>query len=420
GMKIPLLIGGATTSKIHTAVKIAPNYSAPTVHVLDASRSVPVVNSLTTADLKDAFAEKIVAEYETVRGEHYRKRTTQKYATLAEARRNPVDIAWKPEELYTPKQLGITVFENVPLETLRSYIDWTPFFQTWQLAGRYPKILDDATVGVEARKLLADANALLDKLIADKSLTATGVAGLFPANAVGDDIEVYTDETRSDVRAVIHTLRQQTDKAAGRFNRALSDYIAPKSNGSEGGLKDYIGGFAVTTGLGADDVAKRFEAEHDDYQSIMTKALADRLAEAFAEWLHEKVRTELWGYAPAEKLANDSLIEETYQGIRPAPGYPACPDHTEKSILFDLLGAERHTGITLTESYAMFPAASVSGFYFAHPRAEYFGLGKISKDQVADYAARKGLTLEETERWLSPNLGYEPAAKEIASVPATA
>jgi 5-methyltetrahydrofolate--homocysteine methyltransferase len=409
GFNLPLLIGGATTSKIHTAVKIAPNYSGPVVHVLDASRSVPVAQSLVTPEQKDEFVAQIKAEYEALRDAHFKKRVSRKYVSLAEARENRTPIEWNAKDIYKPKKLGISVLEDISLAELRNYIDWTPFFQTWQLAGRYPNILHDEVVGEEAQRLFRDANRLLDRIIAEKWLTAKAVFGLFPANAVGDDIEVYSDETRSCVLTVFHTLRQQHEKGAERANRALADYIAPKSTG----MIDYIGGFAVTAGIGLEELVKVFESAHDDYNSIMAKALADRLAEALAEMLHKKVRTEYWGYAPDEQTNNDDLIEEKYQGIRPAPGYPACPDHTEKRILFDLLEVEKHTGIMLTENFAMYPAASVSGLYFAHPEAVYFGLGKIGKDQVADYAQRKGMSVEEVERWLAPNLNYDPNATAV-------
>jgi len=413
GFNLPLLIGGATTSKIHTAVKIAPNYSGPVVHVLDASRSVPVAQSLVTPEQKDEFVAQIKAEYEALRDAHFKKRVSRKYVSLAEARENRTPIEWNAKDIYKPKKLGISVLEDISLAELRNYIDWTPFFQTWQLAGRYPNILHDEVVGEEAQRLFRDANRLLDRIIAEKWLTAKAVFGLFPANAIGDDIEVYGDESRSRVLTVFHTLRQQHEKGAERANRALADYIAPKSTG----MIDYIGGFAVTAGIGLEELVKMFESAHDDYNSIMAKALADRLAEALAEMLHKKVRTEYWGYAPDEQTNNDDLIEEKYQGIRPAPGYPACPDHTEKRILFDLLEVEKHTGIFLTENFAMYPAASVSGLYFAHPEAVYFGLGKIGKDQVEDYARRKGMSVEEVERWLAPNLNYDPSAAAV-EVPA--
>ncbi len=408
GFKVPLLIGGATTSKIHTAVKIAPNYSGTVVHVLDASRSVPVVQSLVTPEEKERFASQVKAEYDELRESYLKKRVTRKYVSLAEARENRTPITWRAEDIYKPKKLGITTLQQVSLSELCDYIDWTPFFQTWQLAGRYPNILHDEVVGEEAQKLFRDANQLLERIVAENLLTAKAVFGLFPANAIGDDIEVYADESRATVLTVFHTLRQQNEKGAERANRALADYIAPKSTG----LIDYIGGFAVTAGHGLETLVKAFEDAKDDYNSIMAKALADRLAEAFAEMLHKKIRTDYWGYAPNEHTTNDDLIEEKYQGIRPAPGYPACPDHTEKRLLFDLLEVEKRVGIFLTENFAMYPAASVSGLYFAHPEAVYFGVGKIGKDQVEDYAKRKGMSIEEVERWLAQNLNYEPSVAD--------
>ncbi len=313
-----------------------------------------------------------------------------------------------------PNTLGITVFENVPLETLRDYIDWTPFFLSWELRGRYPAIFEDKVVGSEAKKLFEEGSAILDSIIAEQSLRAKAVCGFFPANTVNDDdIELYTDETRSQVLVTLNMLRQQSQKSAGQPNLCLADFVAPRqSEKSNNGtahapsIPDYIGAFAVTAGIGTDELCKRYEADNDDYSSIMVKAIADRLAEACAEWLHAKVRTEIWGYEPQESLSNEQLIKEEYTGIRPAPGYPACPEHTEKRKLFDLLNAEKNADIILTESYAMFPAASVSGWYFAHPESKYFPLGKIQRDQVTDYARRKGMTLEEAEKWLSPNLGY--------------
>lgn len=304
----------------------------------------------------------------------------------------------------TPRTLGITIFDHVSLETLTQYIDWTPFFLSWELRGKYPAIFDDQVVGKEARKLFDDAQALLKRIIVDQSLTAKAVCGIFPANAVNDDdVEIYTDESRTSVQTTLNFLRQQSQKAAGNPNLCLADYVAPK----EAHLQDYIGAFVVTAGIGTDELCARYEKDHDDYSSIMVKAIADRLAEAAAEWLHERVRKEIWGYASDETLTNEELIKEAYKGIRPAPGYPACPEHTEKRKLFDLLSAEQHTSVVLTESYAMFPAASVSGWYFAHPEAKYFPLGKIQRDQVEDYARRKGMSVEEAERWLAPNLGYE-------------
>ncbi len=400
GFNLPLLIGGATTSRIHTAVKIAPNYAQPTVHVLDASRSVTVVNRLITPEQKDAFVEEVRQEYADLRDGHARKQQKKVYLSISEARKNRMQIDWKNTPISKPKKLGLTEFKNFPLAEIREYIDWTPFFITWEMKGKFPEILESPEAGEEARKLYDDANALLDQIIAENWLTANGVAGLFPANAVGDDIEIYTDDSRQEVLTVLHTLRQQAEKRKGEPNRALADFVAPK----ESGFADYIGGFAVTAGLNIEEHVKHFEAAHDDYNSIILKALADRLAEAFAELLHEKVRKELWGYAADENLSNEALVREKYRGIRPAPGYPAQPDHTEKPILFELLGAKSVTGIQLTQNLAMWPAASVCGIYFAHPEAKYFGLGKIERDQLQDYAARKNVSVEEMAKWLSSNL----------------
>jgi 5-methyltetrahydrofolate--homocysteine methyltransferase len=401
---LPLLIGGATTSRTHTAVKIAPAYSCFTVHVKDASRAVGVAQSLVSADLKADFVARIRAEYEGVRERHKSRQTRTDWLSLHQARDNRSPIEWSRYTPPVPKRLGIQVFQDYPLEELCHFIDWTPFFVTWELAGRFPRILEDPVVGTEARKLYRDALELLDHVIAQKWLTARAVIGLFPANTVGeDDIEIYTDDNRHGELLVIHTLRQQQKKPDGQPNFALADFIAPK----ESGVADYIGAFAVTTGIGIEAVVERFEKDHDDYNAIMIKALADRLAEALAECLHERVRKEFWGYAPEENFDNAALIDERYQGIRPAPGYPACPDHTEKLLLWKLLEAEEHAGIRLTESLAMYPAASVSGWYFSHPEARYFGLGKINEDQVHDYAKRKGMDVKTMERWLAPNLGYE-------------
>ncbi|MEX2404036.1 MAG: methionine synthase [Balneolales bacterium] len=411
GYKQPLLIGGATTSRIHTAVKIAPKYSQPVIHVLDASRSVTVVNNLITDSKKEAFVQKMDEEYATLRENHANRQQTKSYLPLEQARENKQDIDWEKTSVKTPAKPGITRLDDFPLEEIRECIDWTPFFITWQLNGKYPKIFEDKTVGEEARKLFDEANALLDTIISKKLLKAQAVCGLFPANAVGDDIEVYMDDSRTEVKTVLRTLRQQTQKRKGQTNRALSDFIAPK----ETGIKDYIGGFAVTTGIGIESILEQFEKEHDDYNSIMTKALADRLAEAFAELMHKKVRREIWGYAPDEGFTNEDLIKEKYTGIRPAPGYPANPDHTEKRVLFDLLEVEQNTGISLTESFAMYPASSVSGLYFSHPESDYFALGKIGQDQIEEYAERKGMSVQEVERWLSPNLNYEPNKDAVAS-----
>jgi 5-methyltetrahydrofolate--homocysteine methyltransferase len=400
---VPLLIGGATTSRAHTAVKIAPSYSGTVVHVLDASRSVPVVGSLLSPDNREKFAQDMKSEYDEMREGYLSRQKEKKYLTLPQARANKMPIEWKAEDIYRPAKTGVTVFKGFPLEELVPYIDWTPFFQTWELHGRFPKLLEDPLIGSEATKLYADAQALLKRIVEEKLLTANGIVGLFPANCIGeDDIEVYANEDRSEVLTTFRTLRQQGQKGPNVPNLALADFVAPK----ETALPDYVGGFAVTTGHGLEELLQEFAADHDDYHSIMAKALADRLAEAFAEKLHEIVRKELWAYEPEESLSNEELIKEKYQGIRPAPGYPACPDHTEKTTLFQLLDVEKHTGITLTESLAMYPTAAVSGMYFAHKQSRYFGLGKIEKDQVTDYAKRKGMTVEETERWLSPNLNY--------------
>jgi len=401
---LPLLIGGATTSKAHTAVKIDPNYLPPVVHVKDASRAVGVATSLVSRDLRDDFVARLRDEYEAVRERHRNKRALMEWLTLAEARANKPSIDWAGYTPPRPRQPGIQVFRNYPLDELARYIDWTPFFMTWELAGKYPRILDDEVVGKEARKLHEDALSMLNRLIAEKWLTARAVIGLFPANTVGeDDIEIYTDDSRRGELMVIHTLRQQQRKPDGQPNFALADFIAPK----ESGVPDYIGAFAVTTGIGIEEHVRRFEQAHDDYSAIMVKALADRLAEAFAERMHERVRREFWGYAAGESLDNEALIGEKYRGIRPAPGYPACPDHTEKALLWKLLGVEEAVGMKITDSFAMHPAASVSGWYFSHPQARYFGLGKINVDQVHDYAKRKGMDVKTVERWLSPVLGYD-------------
>lgn len=402
GMNLPLLIGGATTSKIHTAVKIAPEYEHEVIHVLDASRSVPVVGKLLNEDDRKVLASDVSNEYAEMRASHAAKHSEKEFITLDVARSNRFNGHNNGYLPPSPKKTGITVIDDVSLETLREYIDWTPFFSTWEMKGRYPNILSSEKYGVEATKLFDDANALLDKMIADDSLKARGVVGIWEANAVGDDIEVYSNSNRDEIVATFHTLRQQGKKGDGVNNLALSDFVAPKDSGKA----DYIGGFAVTAGIGVKELCAAYEADHDDYHSIMVKAIADRLAEAFAEYLHERVRKEIWGYASSEKLSNDELISESYQGIRPAPGYPACPDHTEKETLFRLLDATANAGVSLTESFAMMPAASVSGLYFSHPDSKYFGLGKIGKDQVEDYASRKGMGVDEVERWLGSSLNY--------------
>ena len=402
GFRLPLLIGGATTSRIHTAVKIAPQYSGLTVHVLDASRSVGVVAKAVSEEGRGGLEHDTRAQYEDLRRKHEARGADRHLVSLKEARRNGPQFNWADAAI-TPPPLGTQRFEDYPLTDLVPYIDWSPFFLAWELSGRYPQIFEDAGVGGAARALFNDAQALLTRIVAEKLLTAKGVVGFYLANSAGDDLEVYTDESRQNVRAVLHTLRQQGEKREGQPNLALADYVAPKTSG----VGDYLGAFAVAI-HGADALAGAFEREHDDYNAILVKALADRLAEAFAERLHERVRREYWGYAADEHLSRDDLIRERYRGIRPAPGYPAQPDHTEKPALFALLDAEKAANITLTESYAMRPAAAVSGLYFAHPEARYFAVGKIQRDQVENYAARKGMRVAEVERWLGPNLAYEP------------
>ncbi len=396
GFKIPLLIGGATTSKVHTAVKIAQNYSGPVVHVNDASKSVPVASSLISDELRKVFMDELNKDYERVREQNKNAQSQNKFVSIEEARANKFAIDWKATNIATPKHIGTQVFNHYSLAEIAEYIDWTPFFHSWELKGSYPKILTDAERGAEASKLFNDAQNMLQQIIKEKWLQANAVIGIFPANAVGDDIHV----TANGNTVVFHTLRQQTKKPAGQFNVALSDFIAPQ------GTQDYIGTFALTTGIGIDAHVARFEADHDDYNAIMLKALADRLAEAFAELMHKKVRREIWGYAADENLKNDELIKEEYAGIRPAPGYPAQPEHTEKLTIWNLLEVEKNTGMQLTESMAMIPTAAVSGLYFAHPQSHYFGLGKIQKDQVSDYAKRKGITTADAERWLGPALAY--------------
>ncbi len=405
GFEIPLLIGGATTSRLHTAVKIEPAYHGATVHVLDASRSVGVVGSLLAEEKRDAFVQDTRAEYADLREIHAGGRVRAPLLTLDEARRRRYTIDWSSYTPPAPNVAGLTVLANYPIDDLVNYIDWSPFFAVWELQGTFPAIFDDRRIGREARALHDDALRLLDLIVADGVLEARGVTALFAANTVGaDDVELYRDDARSSAIAVIHGLRQQMDKPPGRPNLCLADFVAPRDSG----VADYVGAFAVTAGLGLDGIVRAYESAHDDYNAILAKALADRLAEAFAERLHERVRKELWGYADGERLGNEEFIREQYTGIRPAPGYPACPDHTEKETLFRLLDVEGQAGITLTESFAMWPAASVAGWYFAHPDARYFGIGKIGRDQVADYAARKEMTVAEAERWLAPNLAYEP------------
>jgi len=411
GLDLPLLIGGATTSRVHTAVKIDPNYRAgPVVHVNDASRAVGVASSLLSPDKRETYAAEVRAEYAKISAAHFRAQADKKRLKLADARKNAVVIDFTKTPPRKPAFLGIKTFRDYDLGELAEYIDWTPFFQTWELTGRFPAILDDATVGEVARSLYDDARQMLDRIIKEKWFTAQATIGFWPVNAQGDDIVVYGDEARDKPIATLHTLRQQLEKREGRFNAALSDFIAPVSSQ----VPDYIGGFVVTSGIGEDVVADRFKNANDDYSSILCKALADRLAEAFAERMHARVRREFWGYAPDETLSPDDLILEKYQGIRPAPGYPAQPDHTEKATLFTLLDAEKTAGVKLTENFAMWPGSSVSGLYFSHPESFYFGVGKIERDQVEDYAARKGFSVTETERWLAPVLNYIPAQDQSA------
>lgn len=406
GMDLPLMIGGATTSKAHTAVKIEPQYEHPVVYVKDASRAVGVAQSLISRDHKADFAAKIRAEYEKVREDRKARAQQAKRIPVNQARLNPAltDQAWENYTPTKPSFLGNKVLDNFPLAELVKRIDWSPFFQSWELHGLYPRILDDKVVGEEARKLFADAQAMLQQIVDEQWLTAKAVFGFYPANRVGDDIEIYTDESRTETIDTFHHLRQQAEKKRGGANNCLSDFIASKDSG----VADYIGFFAVTAGIGIDEHIAAFEAEHDDYKAIMLKALADRLAEAFAETLHEMVRKQAWGYAPDENFDNDDLIRERYQGIRPAAGYPACPDHTEKGNIWALLKPDETIGLNITESFAMTPTAAVSGTYFAHPESRYFGVGSIGRDQVEDYAQRKGWTIEKAEKWLAPNLGYDP------------
>ena len=402
GLKQPLLIGGATTSRAHTAVKIVPEREEPVVHVLDASKAVNVAGKLLNKEAKEAYWSELTEEYTRLREGYWKRNREKRYVSLDQARANKLAIDWKAEDVYEPRKPGVHYFDDYDLREIAQYIDWTPFFQTWELYGKFPAILDDEAVGVEASKLYEEAKELLEDLIVNKRLKARAAVGLWPAQSVGDDIEVYRDASRREAQEILVTLRQQTEKAKGQPNLALADFVAPK----ESGLEDWVGGFVVTAGHGIEAVLEQYEADHDDYHAIMVKALADRLAEAFAELMHEKVRRDLWGYAGDEQLDNEDLIREKYQGIRPAPGYPACPDHQEKKALFRLLDATERVGVTLTENLAMYPAASVSGYYFAHPQSKYFGLGRIKEDQVADYARCRGVPVDLAERYLSSNLGY--------------
>ncbi len=403
GFTIPLLIGGATTSKIHTAVRIAPQYAGPVIHVLDASRAAGVVGGLLNPESRETLDQKNRAEQEAARKEHAGRRAQTPLLSIEEARRRRTPVDWSAAKLPKPEFTGLRVLRDHPLAEIVPYIDWSPFFHAWELRGRHPAILKDAVMGERAQELLRDGEKLLERIVSERLLHANAVYAFFPANSVGDDIELYADESRSQVRAVIHGLRQQTVKPEGQFNHALADFVAPAGQGHA----DYFGLFAVTAGIGEGELVAKFKQDHDDYNAIMVKALADRLAEAFAEFLHRRVREE-WGFGRGEGLSHEELIHEKYRGIRPAPGYPACPDHTEKRMLFDLLQAEKNADIHLTENFAMFPGSSVSGYYFSHPDSKYFAVGRIGRDQVADYARRKGLDVKETERWLGPNLNYDP------------
>ena len=404
GFDIPLLIGGATTSKAHTAVKIEHQYKQPVVYVPNASRSVSVVGSLLSEDLRPAFVERQDIEYQRARDRHYKKGPRSSLITIEKARENRTPLSFEHYTPVKPNKLGITVLDELDLNVVRNYIDWTPFFMTWQLSGKYPLILKHEVVGEEATKLFNDANAIIDDIIANKSLKAKAVFGLFPACSDQDDLWVFEDEAKQTPIMRLQHLRQQSKKPAGQYNRCLADYVAELSSG----IDDYMGAFAVSAGFGCDELVKVFDAEHDDYNSILVKAVADRLAEASAEYLHEQIRLNYWGYASEENFDNEALIREQYQGIRPAPGYPACPDHTEKGLLWKLLNVEENIGMELTSSFAMWPGAAVSGWYFAHPDSKYFAVAKVAKDQVLDYAARKEMTVEQAERWLSANLDYEP------------
>lgn len=404
GFSVPLLIGGATTSKAHTAVKIAPCYSQPVVHVSDASRAASVAGGLLNPAQKDDFAASNSREQEAIRESHKSRLPQRAQLPLATARERAARFGWSLEDLPQPAFTGSRNLEDVPIETIGSFIDWSPLFHAWELRGQYPRLLDDPLSGTRARELFLDAQNLLKRISEGNLLRARAAYGFFPANSIGDDIEIYANESRTAVRATFRMLRQQAEKPGGQPNYSLADFVAPRSTR----LPDHIGAFVLTAGIGLDELCARFEKEHDDYSSIMAKALADRLAEAFAELLHRRVREE-WGYGGDEQLTIEDMIRERYRGIRPAPGYPACPDHTEKEALFDLLNAGQNAGVTLTENYAMIPASSVSGLYFSHPKSCYFAVGKIGRDQVMDYAGRKGMEIKVVERWLAPNLAYDPA-----------
>jgi 5-methyltetrahydrofolate--homocysteine methyltransferase len=411
GFDIPLLIGGATTSRVHTAVKIHPNYRrGQTVHVNDASRAVGVVSTLLSKDAKVTFIEGVRQEYARIAEGHAGTRERARRLTLAEARANRLKLDWKNYTPPKPSFIGVRAFDDYDLADVVATIDWTPFFQAWEMKGRYPAILDDAKAGAAARSLFNDAQAMLRRIIAEKWLTARAVIGLWPAEAQGDDIAIFGDEKRAKPLAIFHSLRQQMARERESPNLALADFVAP----AESGRKDYLGGFVVTTGFGEAAQSKRFEADKDDYSAILLKSLADRLAESFAERMHQRVRKEFWGFAADEKFTNQELVAEAYRGIRPAPGYPAQPDHTEKAMLFVLLDVEKKIGVKLTENFAMWPGSSVSGLYFSHPESRYFGVGKIERDQVEDYARRKGWNIAEAERWLAPILNYDPRVTRAA------
>lgn len=405
GFELPLLIGGATTSPIHTSVKIDPAYSGTVVHVIDASRAAPVIGNLLNPGTRDEYSSRVRKSHESSRAKHEGRGTEKKLITLEEARANGLKLEWTSYTPSKPKKIGVTTFEDYPLNDLTEYIDWTPFFQAWELSGIYPRIFENSRIGTEARKVFDDAQRMLKEIVDNKLLTARAVIGLYPANRIGDDIELYSDNSRSTVLHTFHFLRQQRQLSGNRHNTALADFVAP----ADSGIEDYIGLFAVTSGIGAEELNARFEKANDDYNAIMAKVLADRLAEALAERMHQRVRTELWGYAPGEDLDNEELIAEKYQGIRPAPGYPACPDHSEKIDLFRLMGVTEKIGLKLTENCAMYPNAAVSGFYFAHPESRYIQVGRIGRDQVEDYARRKKISVTEVEKWLAPNLAYDPA-----------
>jgi 5-methyltetrahydrofolate--homocysteine methyltransferase len=406
-MDLPLLIGGATTSRLHTAVKIDPEYDGSIIHVLDASRAVSIAGDVISKQRREGVKLDVKKEYEKLREQHENRQNRKQLLSYEDAQQNKTDIDWSGYEPPKPSFLGEKVFEDYPISELRNYIDWSPFFRTWMLTGKHPDILDDDEVGEQAQSLFDDAQEMLDRIVEEDLLKAKAVVGFYPAKAYGNDVKLFENENQTKEKAEFHFLRQQTKKRSGQPNSCLSDYIAP----NETGITDYIGFFAVTAGLGIEPIIDEYKKANDDYNVILVKAVADRLAEAFAERMHERVRKEFWGYSDEENFSNEELIAESYSGIRPAPGYPACPDHTEKRILFDLLDVEKNAEIELTESFAMYPASSVSGIYFSHPQSRYFRVGNIGEDQVTDYTKRKLLTKEEVEKWLSPILDYEPTKK---------